>query len=275
MTIKKIFLSHIHEEKEMALLIKKHVEESFAGFVDVFVSSDTESIMAGSNFLKVMEKGLIDCVAALYLISPKSVSRSWINFELGAVWTRNLLSQKDSGPEIPTIPICHSGITPSQLPQPINNLDAINAVDVNGWTKVFRSLQIAAGSRGILKNDLSKLVSEINEIQNSYTMNRDIIRALEIIGCINPNYTKQQLANSLDKEVKPKLNGVKLICLGEKNVRNELEVELLELSKSSLKDTIILEKFAVSQFFSPQGAISGTDYKVSFSVPHLFSALGI
>lgn len=35
----KFFLSHIHEEKEMALLMKSAVESEFSGFVEVFVSS--------------------------------------------------------------------------------------------------------------------------------------------------------------------------------------------------------------------------------------------
>ncbi|MBF0888055.1 hypothetical protein [Gluconobacter cadivus] len=52
MTSKKIFLSHIHEEKELALLIKDNIVEAFAGFVEVFVSTDGVSIPAGSNFLR-------------------------------------------------------------------------------------------------------------------------------------------------------------------------------------------------------------------------------
>ena len=125
MADKLIFLSHIHEEKDLALLIKNVLEDEFSGFVDVFVSSDGTSIPAGSNFLKRIEGELVRCVGAVYLISPVSVKRAWINFELGAVWVRNIISLRSKRPEIPTLPVCHSGMLPSNLPSPLNNLNAI------------------------------------------------------------------------------------------------------------------------------------------------------
>lgn len=100
-----IFLSHIHEERELALLIKQAIEYEFSGFVEVFVSSDGTSIPRGSNFLNRIENGLINCIGAVYLVSLVSVKRSWISFELGAVWIRNTLSLRNEGPEIPALPI--------------------------------------------------------------------------------------------------------------------------------------------------------------------------
>lgn len=97
MSGKQIFLSHIHEESELALIIKEAIEAEFGGFVEVFVSSNGRSIPAGSNFLKRIEDSLINCIGAIYLISPKSVKRNWINFELGAVWIRNAMSIRNEG----------------------------------------------------------------------------------------------------------------------------------------------------------------------------------
>ena len=124
---KTIFLSHIHEDRELAVLINDAPEEEFSGFVSVFVSSDGVSIPAGANFLMRIEDGLVECIGALYLISPASVRRNWINFELGAVWIRNALSIRAGGAEVPAIPICHSGICPGVLPAPLNNLNGISA----------------------------------------------------------------------------------------------------------------------------------------------------
>lgn len=44
------------------------------------------------------------------LCSPESVARPWIQFEAGAAQIRG----------IPIIPICHSGLTPAQLPVPLS-----------------------------------------------------------------------------------------------------------------------------------------------------------
>ena len=49
---KTIFLSHIHEEHELAGFIQEALEEEFSGFVNTFVSSDGASIPAGANFLR-------------------------------------------------------------------------------------------------------------------------------------------------------------------------------------------------------------------------------
>lgn len=61
----KLFVSHIHEEKKLAVLIKKAIEEEFSGFVEVFVSSDGNSIPAGSHFLNRIEDSLVNCIGAL------------------------------------------------------------------------------------------------------------------------------------------------------------------------------------------------------------------
>ena len=141
MANKLIFLSHIHEEKALAVLVKQALEEEFSGFVDVFVSSDVSSIPAGSNFLKKIEEGLVNCIGAIYLISPVSVKRNWINFELGAVWVRNVISIRGGNAEIPTLPMCHSGMVPGNLPAPLNNLNAISGNKASQLEFAFRSLQ--------------------------------------------------------------------------------------------------------------------------------------
>lgn len=182
MTQKKVFLSHIHEEKELALLIQEALEEEFGGFVKVFVSSDGQSIPAGSNFLRRIEDGLLSCVAAIFLISKKSVSRNWINFELGAVWIRNAISLKGGGPEILTVPMCHSGMVPNTLPAPLNNLNAILAGQSSHLEMAFKGIQEMAGGGGRLKTDFDKLAEKITYFENSYSFGVKIGEILKELG---------------------------------------------------------------------------------------------
>lgn len=165
-----VFLSHIHEEKELAILIKDAIEAEFSGFVEVFVSSDGTSIPAGSNFLKRIEDGLVNCIGALYLISPVSVKRNWINFELGAVWIRNSISIRSEGAEIPTLPLCHSNMSPSDLPQPIGNLNAIITNQASQLEFAFRSLQTAVGGKGTLRTDFDTLAQKVVAFERKYTL---------------------------------------------------------------------------------------------------------
>ena len=63
----KIFISHISEEADLAAILKEHIAKDFLNLVDVFVSSDTESIMAGENWLNSIESALQDACIELIL----------------------------------------------------------------------------------------------------------------------------------------------------------------------------------------------------------------
>lgn len=182
MADKLIFLSHIHEEKDLALLVKLALESEFSGFVEVFVSSDGTSIPAGSNFLKRIEEGLVCCIGAIYLVSPVSVKRNWINFELGAVWVRNVMNLRAGNVEIPTLPMCHSGITPGALPPPLNNLNGVLANQASQLEFAFRSLQMAVGGKGALKTDFDALAVKIAAFEQQYTLGANVTRLLSLLG---------------------------------------------------------------------------------------------
>lgn len=177
-----IFLSHAHEERELAILLKSIILDEFSGFVDVFVSSDGQSIPTGSNFLEQIENGLVDCVAALYLISPMSVKRPWISFELGAVWIRNVISQRNQSPKIPVIPICHSGMTFGDLPPPINNINSVLAGNPDQLRSVLSRIQTAVGGKGELRTNFHELSLKVRQLEEKYSIGR---AAADVISILN------------------------------------------------------------------------------------------
>ncbi|MHB1033756.1 MAG: toll/interleukin-1 receptor domain-containing protein [Pirellulales bacterium] len=122
-----VFISHITTEKEIAVSFKQLVEEAFLGMIEVFVSSDPNSIAMGGRWLDNITYGLKNCVIEIVIASPTSVIRPWINFEAGAGWVR----------DISVIPLCHSGMTPSTLPAPLSSLQAALATDATHLERVF------------------------------------------------------------------------------------------------------------------------------------------
>jgi TIR domain len=74
---KHLFVSHISEERKIAERMKEALSRDFLGLVDVFVSSDTESIAAGEEWLRSVEKALLDCTIFVILCSPESIRRPW------------------------------------------------------------------------------------------------------------------------------------------------------------------------------------------------------
>lgn len=158
-----VFISHISEEKQIAIDFKKLVEDNFLGLIDVFVSSDENSISPGQKWLDDITNALKNCSVAIILCSPKSVVRPWINFEAGAAWIR----------DIPVIPLCHSGMKPSALPLPLNLLQAASASEISSLKLIFPVLAKAIGSQ-VPRVDFSEFVEKVKAFENNYTFWNDV-----------------------------------------------------------------------------------------------------
>ncbi|MBL0330580.1 MAG: toll/interleukin-1 receptor domain-containing protein [Bacteroidetes bacterium] len=253
-----IFLSHIHEETVLAQTIQKAIEDEFSGFVEVFVSSDGKTIPAGANFLKRIEDGLTNCVGAIYLISPISVKRNWINFELGAVWIRNSVSVKNGGPEIPTIPVCHSGITPGTLPMPLINLSAIQADSSSQLELVLKSIQTAVGGKGALKTDFDALAQNIIAFEKQYTLGDNLVKLFTSISVNNAQI------NQVIAQCKTMAKGTILkIPLGMRD--NSLIRDLKSLEKTELNGHLTVNQTSSGMGFGTGGAVTGGDVEISIS----------
>jgi hypothetical protein len=172
MTSKKalVFISHITEEKEIAILFKELIESSFLGMIEVFVSSDGESISMGQRWLDEITVALKECTIEIIICSPDSVNRPWINFEAGAGWIRN----------IPVIPLCHSGAEPNKLPAPLNLLQAAKATEISGLKLILPVLAQALNSK-IPSVDFSDFVEKVRQFEEKYTFWNTCSEALSLI----------------------------------------------------------------------------------------------
>jgi hypothetical protein len=157
MSKKTIFISHISSETELAQSLKKHLEKDFLEFVSIFVSSDSETIQAGSKWLDEIDKALRKADLQIVLCSKESVEKPWVNFEAGAVWTQ----------EKTVIPLCHAGLTPKELPFPLRSLQAIDCSNPEDIKKLYN--RIATELKTDLPNvNFDKLADELNKIDEQY-----------------------------------------------------------------------------------------------------------
>lgn len=153
----KVFISHISEEKKIASIFKEAIEKYFLGYIDVFLSSDEQSILVGDNWLNKITEGLRGSSIILLFCSEKSVKMPWINFECGAGWGR----------DIPIVPICHSGLKPVSLPLPINILQGIESSNNQGLERIF-SLLSKETKLNKPEVDYNKMANEIKSFENWY-----------------------------------------------------------------------------------------------------------
>jgi hypothetical protein len=96
--------------------VKAIIEDVFVrDGVHAFLSSDMTDLPAGRKWLEEITQQLDAASVIVSLISPKSLTRPWVNIELGGGWLKGLR----------VIPVCHSGQRVSDLPRPFGDFNGI------------------------------------------------------------------------------------------------------------------------------------------------------
>lgn len=184
----KVFLSHIHDESELAKLIKDDLIDShLLGSVDLFVSSDPTTNPGGTSWLNNIEDNLLTASALLILASPRSITSPWINIEAGAAWLRSLQARNDTNlPPVYVMPLCHSGLTPGALPLPWSTFNAVEVRTAGGLQQVLETIALAAGIRAP-KPNLSSLVSQVQSLEVRYTVYAEIEKRIsDVLAVLGP-----------------------------------------------------------------------------------------
>jgi len=125
MSTQKIFISHIEEEKAIALALKKWIKNIFVDRFEYYVFSDPSDIDFGSGgWLQGLQEAVKDTDIMVLLVSPDSKISPWIHFEAGYGWTK----------EIMVVTVCHS-MPIDDLSSPLaifraTNLDHPEFIDV-------------------------------------------------------------------------------------------------------------------------------------------------
>jgi hypothetical protein len=147
MTTKSLFISHISEEADVAVLLKKMIQDDFLGLVGCFTSSDIGSIGAGENWLTSIERAMSEAKAVIVLCSKASVHRPWVQFEVGAAWMKG----------VPIIPACHSGMKVDELQMPLSLRQGLELGSEQGLAKLYDGVARA------LKIDRTPRIAELPE----------------------------------------------------------------------------------------------------------------
>lgn len=152
-----VFISHIQEESSMAAILGESLSDAFLGAVEVFASSNVASIAAGDDWLNGIKNALRTADIEIVLLSPLSIKRPWVNFEAGAAWIRG----------ITILPVCHSGLRPSDLAMP---LCLIQAVEASQEAKLDQLFARVASHLKINKPKvaLSRLVRRVKALEQDY-----------------------------------------------------------------------------------------------------------
>jgi hypothetical protein len=115
-----IFVSHAATDEPIASLLQRAIEQVFANGVNVFASSVPGTIAPGSDWLRSVRESLDAAAAVVVIVTPISIQRPWVWFEVGASWAR---MEQDKGR---IYPLCVPEIALGELPEPLGRLQALS-----------------------------------------------------------------------------------------------------------------------------------------------------
>lgn len=110
-----IFFSHSSKDRDLILPIKKKTEDITSGVLEIFMSSDGQSIPFGHNWVHKIEEGLSDAQIMFVFVTSHSINSAWIYFEAGYAYSKG----------IEVIPV-GIGVNIGELKAPLNLLQGFN-----------------------------------------------------------------------------------------------------------------------------------------------------
>jgi hypothetical protein len=148
-----IFFSHSSRDKVALKKLKDRFVELTGGTVEVFLSSDGQSIRLGSNWVSSIEKALKDAKIMFVFVSPNSLNTPWLYFETGHAYSK----------EISVVPVGLFGVDIGKLSPPMNLLQGFNLVDVDSMNNIIAKVNEVFDVKhklGFKKEDYAGVTSE-------------------------------------------------------------------------------------------------------------------
>ena len=128
-----IFVSHAATDQPIAQVVHDEIKRIFANGVTVYTSSVPGVVKPGRKWLEDINVHLTTAAAVIVVVTPVSINRPWIWFEVGASWSR-----MEEGTGL-IIPLCY-GVDKGALPEPLGRLQAMSLANATETKEVFRLL---------------------------------------------------------------------------------------------------------------------------------------
>lgn len=190
-----IFISHASTDKPVAHVIKQEMDIVFGDNVEVFVSSLPGSIEPGSDWLKQIQKKLDDATIVVVLITPISIHRPWIWFEIGASWMKMIEKKRK------IYPLCAPEIELSSLPEPLSRLQALSLGKAEDIKLFFRSLQEAIGFGDLKDLKPARIKAGLPKSWNQLKIDEKDLDIGTIYSGPYRGYSDEELKEIIDQEL--------------------------------------------------------------------------
>jgi hypothetical protein len=160
----KLFISHASSDGEFANTVKQEIDKVFANGVEVFSTSSPGAILVGRDWLHDIETKLQQAQAVIAIVTPVSIERPWLWFELGASWS------KGRSGDLRIYPLCAPEIDLGNLPSPLNRLQALSMGKQQDLKMLFEALitQFGFGKLSSFKaTNITKRIPKYKDVKIS------------------------------------------------------------------------------------------------------------
>lgn len=200
-----IFFSHSSKDKDLILPIKNKIENITANVIDIFMSSDGQSIPFGHNWVHKIEEGLNKAKIMFVFVTPTSINSSWIYFEAGFAYSKN----------IEVIPV-GLGVNIGTLNPPLNLLQGfdINSSDsLNNFISIINKKFNLSFQENFDNNDY-------NKIENILLSNSSANNITSVF-----QYARTEIAHYIDGDSNQKRNKANKFYSNIKNYLDENNIQ--------------------------------------------------
>jgi hypothetical protein len=157
-----LFISHATSDGDFANAVKSEIEKVFANGLNVFCTSSPGSIPVGQDWLSNIESKLKASQATIVIITPVSIERPWLWFEVGASWDRSREG------ECKIYPLCTPEIEMGNLPSPLDRLQALSMGKSQDLKMLFEALitQFGFGAIGSFRaTNITKRIPKYRDVK--------------------------------------------------------------------------------------------------------------
>ncbi|MBY0245443.1 MAG: toll/interleukin-1 receptor domain-containing protein [Sphingobacteriaceae bacterium] len=186
-----VFISHTKDDAHIAQTLKYLLTDLSIPDSRIFVSSDNDSITAGTSWFASLMTALQDCKVCISILTANSMYKPWIAFETGIVYFRSTTNHNSKIKAIP----CSVGIDLGKLISPYSQLQARNLSEIKGVE--------------LLLNDILQSVTELSETQISSSI-QNTSEQIKKFNQLVLNLPKPSVNNSLSYTTEHKKNDQEL-----------------------------------------------------------------
>lgn len=165
-----LFFSHSSKDKDMVLAIKNKVMKYTSGTLEIFQSSDGESIPFGTNWIHKVEEGLKEAKVMFVFITEQSISSGWIYFEAGYAYSK----------DVHVIPV-GIGVSVGDLKAPLNLLQGFNITSAdslnNFLTIINREFNYGFPAQ-FTDDDFNEIISFSTGSKTTHMQFDDIVKSI-------------------------------------------------------------------------------------------------